>query len=186
MKNFLIGLAIVVGVVLIGVVIIVGIRNNLIALEEQVDTEWATVDTQLQRRYDLIPNLVSTVKGYASHESEVFTNIADARAAMMGARSIEEKASASATLESAIGRLFAIAENYPDLKASTNFMNLQYELAGTENRIQVARKRYNDSVRAFNTKIKQFPGSLFGFSPKEYFQPPAGAAINTAPEVNFN
>ena len=144
----------------------------------------------MQRRVDLIPNLVSTVKGYAAHEEKIFTGIADARSRLLAAKGPEAKAAASAEVTGALGRLLAVAENYPALRANENFIRLQDELAGTENRIAVARGRYNKSVKAFNSRIRQFPGSLFapgmGMEKREYFEPPAGrAAVEKAPEVTF-
>jgi LemA protein len=129
--------------------------------------------------------LVATVKGYAKHEAEVFKNIANARAAMFAAKGVNEKAEAEANMNSALSRLMAVAENYPELKANQNYVRLMDELAGTENRIAVARKRYNDSVKEFNTSIRQFPGNMFGFEKKEYFEPPAKGKMETAPKVEF-
>jgi LemA protein len=141
----------------------------------------------LKRRSDLIPNLVATVKGYASHEEEVLTKIADARSRLSGARTVEEKAAGYNELQSALARLLVVVENYPALKANENFTRLMDELAGTENRIAVARKRYNDGVREFNTRIRTFPGSLFakgmGFSPRPYSE--IDAASREAPKVKF-
>lgn len=185
MKNVLITLAIVFGILMIGGCTIIGIKNNLINKEETISQQWSEVENQLQRRYDLIPNLVATVKGYAKHETEVFKNIADARAAMYSAKGVNEKAEAEANMNSALSRLMAISENYPNLKANENFIRLTDELAGTENRISVARKRYNDSVKEFNTSIRQFPGSMFGFEKKEYFEPPAKGKMEVAPKVEF-
>ena len=142
MKKFMLPLGILAAIVIIGGWII-GQRNDLIALDENVNEAWSNIDADLQRRNDLIPNLVSTVKGYASHEEEVFTNIADARSKLAGATTMKEKAEADATLTAGLGRLLAIAENYPELKANEGFLRLQDELAGTENRIKVTRKRYN-------------------------------------------
>ena len=179
---------------IIGVALLVGLfsvvyRNGLIARDETVKANWSQVDTQLQRRADLIPNLVSTVKGYASHEKEVFERIADARGRLLSAQGPAAKAEASAEMNNWIGRLLAIAENYPNLKASENFRGLQDELAGTENRIAVARTRYNDGVRDFNSAIRGFPGSLFapglGLKLAEYFQPPEEKKLQEPPKVQF-
>lgn len=187
-------IAIIVGAVIAAAVIIViaviSIRNGLIARDEGVKAAWSQIDTQLQRRADLIPNLVNTVKGYAKHEEKIFTEVADARSRLIGARGPEAKAEAGNQLNSALGRLIAIAENYPELKANQNFIRLQDELAGTENRISVARVRYNETVRDFNAAIRKFPGSLFapglGLSAAEYFQPPEGsAAVQKVPTVEF-
>ncbi len=166
----------------------IGTRNNLVQLEEQIDSAWAEIDNQLQRRSDLIPNLVSTVRGYASHEEEVFTNIADARAKLAGAGSVSETAEGYNEMQGALSRLLVIAENYPELKANENFTRLQDELAGTENRIAVARKRYNDQVQRFNTRIRMFPGSIIagsmGYEKRDYFEIEESA--RTVPTVNFD
>ncbi len=164
-----------------------GIYNRLVSQNEQVTKAWAQVQNVLQRRADLIPNLVETVKGYAAHEKEVFENVAQARSRLAGATSPREAEAANAGLNSALGRLLAIAENYPVLKANENFIRLQDELAGTENRIAVERMRYNQTVRAFNTSIKRFPTNylarVFGFGEREYFE--ADAASQQVPKVKF-
>ena len=165
-------------------------RNSLVTFDEEVNKTWSDIDTQLQRRNDLIPNLVSTVKGYAAHEEGVFTGIADARSKLAGATTVSEKAEADAALTAGLGRLLAIAENYPELKANENFIRLQDELAGTENRIAVSRKRYNDSVKIYNTEIRKWPGSMFasdlGLTARDYFEPPKGHdAVVNAPKVEF-
>lgn len=179
-----------VAVVLIAVGWVISVKNGLIAADEEVNGHWSQIDTQLQRRADLIPNLVATVKGYAAHEEKIFTGIAEARGRLLTARGPREKAEAAAEVTTSLGRLLAIAENYPELRANANFIRLQDELAGTENRIAVARGRYNQAVKAFNRDIRQFPGSLFapgmGLVKREYFEPPAGrAAVEKAPEVKF-
>ena len=189
MKKYMPLIGIIAAVVVIGGWI-VGQRNALIALDENVNEAWSNIDADLQRRNDLIPNLVSTVKGYAAHEEGVFTGIADARSKLAGAATPAEKAEADAALTAGLGRLLAIAENYPELKANENFLRLQDELAGTENRIKVARKRYNDSVKVYNMRIRQFPGSMFagelGLAPRDYFEPPKGHdAVVNAPKVEF-
>lgn len=162
--------------------------NGLIKLEESTNTAFANVQVQLQRRSDLVPNLVNTVKGYASHETEVFTAVSEARAKLAGAATVEETSEASGELSSALGRLLAISESYPELKSNENFLSLQDELAGTENRIGVARRDYNDVVQKYNTKIRTFPTNIFagmlGFEKKEQFAADAGA--QSAPEVNFD
>ncbi|HTS13505.1 MAG TPA: LemA family protein [Candidatus Limnocylindrales bacterium] len=183
-------------VFLVIVLIVVGIcgamyvssRNRMVALNEQVKSNWSEVDVNLQRRADLIPNLVETVKGYAAHEQTVFGDVANARAALLGAQTPESKIAANNQLDGAIGRLLAIVENYPQLKANEGFLRLQDELAGTENRIAVARKRYNDSLQAYNTFIGQFPNSLFagwaGFQRNNaYFE--ASEASRAVPKVSF-
>ena len=166
---------------------IVGSYNNLVKLRENVTSAQSVVETQLQRRADLIPNLVNTVKGYASHEEDVFTAVADARTALSGAKTVDELNSAQSQLDSAVSRLLAIAESYPDLKANENFINLQDELAGTENRISVARQDYNDAAKEYNTKIQSLPASiiagLFHFEKADYFTATAEAA--TVPSVDF-
>ena len=166
---------------------IVGSYNNLVKLRENVTSAQSVVETQLQRRADLIPNLVNTVKGYASHEEDVFTAVADARTALSGAKTVDELNSAQSQLDSAVSRLLAIAESYPDLKANENFINLQDELAGTENRISVARQDYNDAAKEYSTKIQSFPASiiagLFQFEKADYFTATAEAA--TVPSVDF-
>ena len=180
-------LAVVGGFVVILVLFAVTRYNALVGKSETVDSSWAQVQNVLQRRADLIPNLVNTVKGYAAHEKEVFEHIADARAKLAGAKTPAEASAANSQLDSALGRLLVIAENYPQLKASESFIRLQDELAGTENRIAVERKRYNDDVREFNATIKRFPSNMvagvFNFHNKDYFQ--ADAKAQQAPEVKF-
>src|SRR6202451_1227910 len=136
-------------------------RNQMVTLNETVKANWAQVDVVLQRRADLIPNLVETVKGFAAHEETVFGDIAKARSALMGAQTPQDKIAANGQLDGALSRLLLIVENYPQLKSNENFLRLQDELAGTENRIAVERKRYNDSIQAYNTFIRQFPNSIF-------------------------
>ena len=195
MKNSLVVFGIIAAVVVILGGWIISQRNALIALDEDVNEAWSNIDTDLQRRNDLIPNLVATVKGYATHEEEVFTGIADARGRLAGATTMQEKAEADAALTTGLGRLLAIAENYPELKANEGFLRLQDELAGTENRIKVTRKRYNEDVKRFNRTIRQFPGSLFAgnlpfvglnLEQRDYFEPPQGhEAVVIAPKVQF-
>jgi len=162
--------------------------NSLVTAEENVDSKWAQVENQLQRRYDLIPNLVESVKGYASHEQEVIANITQARAQMGSARTPEEQAVANDALTGALSRLLVVVENYPNLKADANFRQLMDELAGTENRLAVAREDYNNEVQQFNKHVKRFPGNLmagmFGFEQKEYFKAAAGA--DKAPSIDFS
>jgi len=161
--------------------------NTMVGMKEQVDAAWAQVDNQLQRRSDLIPNLVEVTKGYAQHEREVFERIADARARLLAGGSRTERIEAANEMSSALGRLLAIAERYPDLKANQQFARLSDELAGTENRIAVERMRYNDAVRAYNTYIRQFPRMVYagpvGFKPEAYFATPEDA--RQAPKVDF-
>jgi LemA protein len=182
---------IVAGVVILLVIIMVswyvGTRNRLVQMEEQVNASWSEVENQLQRRSDLIPNLVNTVRGFAAQEEEVFTSIADARARLAGAQSVEETAESYGELQSALSRLLVVVENYPQLRSNENFIRLQDELAGTENRIAVARRRYNEAVRDFNTRIRMFPTAMIasglGFEQKEYFEVDEGDM--EVPEVQF-
>ena len=168
----------------------IGTYNNLQLMDENVNAKWAQVENQLKRRNDLIPNLVATVKGYASHEKEVFTNIADARSKLGGAMSKNDMKAIQQSnneLSSALSRLLLIVERYPDLKADKQFINLQDELAGTENRLSVARKDYNESVQALNAKIRTFPtgiiASIIGIKSRDYFE--ISETEKKAPEVKF-
>lgn len=187
MKKGLVPIIVIVGIIVVFAVIFTSSYNKFVNLEENVDQSYAQVENQLQRRLDLIPNLVNTVKGYASHEKEVLTQISEARAKLAGASGPEEQATADSELSSALSRLLVVVENYPDLKANQNFTQLMDELAGTENRIAVARQDYNTVVADYNKQTKRFPGrlvaSMFGFDEKEYFK--ADAAANEAPEVDF-
>jgi LemA protein len=166
----------------------VGVRNELTTQDEAIKASWAQVDNVLQRRADLIPNLVETVKGFASHETEVFASIANARAAMAGARTPQEKLGANTQLEGALGRLLVVAENYPQLKSNENFLRLQDELSGTENRIAVERKKYNDAIQRYNVTLRLFPnnivGSMSGFQINDaYFK--TEPAKREPPKVKF-
>ncbi len=179
---------IVIAVIVIGLASsVIGRYNQLVALEETVDGRWAQVENQLQRRADLIPNLVSTVQGYASHEQQVFADVADARSRLLGATTPEAQIQANQGLDSALGRLLAISEAYPELKADTSFIRLQDELAGTENRIATERMRFNESVQTWNTTIRQFPTNLLanimGRQSKPFFEVAPGA--QTVPQVQF-
>jgi LemA protein len=160
MKTGVIVLIVVVLALVLGGCEFVTTHNKLATEREDINAQWAQVDTSLQRRADLIPNLVETVKGYAKEETTVFTNIAEARAAMTGAKSPQDKLAANDKLDGALGKLFVVVERYPDLKASTNFLHLQDDLSGTENRVFQARRRYNDAVKTYNTEISLFPGSI--------------------------
>lgn len=184
---------IVVVVLLLGVLAFFGqyvsVKNTLVTKNEAVKSAWSQVDVVLQRRADLIPNLVDTVKGYAKQEQTVFGDIAKARSSLLSAGSPQEKIAANGQLDGAIGRLLAIVENYPQLKSNENFLRLQDELAGTENRIAVERKRYNDTLQDYNTYVQQFPASIFagwaGFKPNPaYFTASEGA--RQVPRVNFS
>jgi len=166
----------------------INVKNTLVQKNEGVKAAWSQVDIVLQRRADLIPNLVETVKGYAKQEQTVFGDIAKARSALLSAGTPEQKIAANGQLDGALGRLLLIVENYPQLKSNENFLRLQDELAGTENRIAVERKRYNDTLRDYNTYVQQFPNSLFapgmGFKPNNaYFE--ASEASRVVPKVNF-
>ena len=166
----------------------VGIRNNLVTEKEAVNAAWSQVDVALQRRADLIPNLVETVKGYDKNESGIMEALANARAALLNAKTPQEKINANSQLDGAIGRLLVVVENYPNLKANENFLRLQDELAGTENRIAVERRKYNETVREYNTQIQLFPNnivaSMSGFAREDaYFKTDPGA--RTAPKVAF-
>jgi LemA protein len=163
-------------------------KNKMVALNETIKSNWAQVDVVLQRRSDLIPNLVETVKGFAAQEQTVYDDIAKARAALGGARTPQDKIAANGQLDSALSRLLVVVENYPQLKSNEQFLRLQDELAGTENRIAVERKRYNDSIQAYNIFIGQFPNSIYaswaGFHRNEaYFQAAEGS--REAPKVQF-
>ena len=195
MKKFLPWI-VVLGVLAIIVLWIANVYNGLVAGEEQVESAWAQVENQYQRRADLVPNLVATVKGYAEHEKETLDNVVSARAratqitidpANATPEQLAAYQAAQGELSQALGKLLAIAENYPDLKANENFRDLQQQLEGTENRITVARQLFNDNARAFNTKVRRFPNNIianmFGFEKKPYFEAEEGA--NKAPEVAF-
>ena len=182
--------------IIIGVIALVilfsaiGSRNKFVTLEETVDAQWANVETVLQRRYDLIPNLVNTVKGFATHEKELLTEVTKLRSQWGAAKAAGNTAQSVQTagmLESALGRLMVVVEKYPDVKANQNFLALQDELAGTENRISVERRRYNDSVRGYNVSIRKVPGAiwagLFGFDKKSAFE--AAPEASVVPTVEF-
>lgn len=161
--------------------------NHLVKLEQNVAVAKSNIDTQLQRRMDLIPNLVNTVKGYADQEKDIFTAIADSRSKLAGATTVNEQAQADSELTNALSRLLVVVESYPDLKSNQNFQDLSVQLEGTENRITIARQDYNSAATIYNTKIRQFPSniaaSLFGFDPQPLYQASAGS--EQAPVVNF-
>ena len=187
LKKGWLGLGIVVAVIVIFGLMFMSSYNSFVNLEEDVNQSHAQIENQLQRRLDLIPNLVNTVKGYAAHEKEVIASISDARARLAGAKTPEEEATANDQLSGALSRLLVVVENYPNLKADQQFSQLMDELAGTENRIAVARKDYNEQVAEFNKKVKRFPGSIIagigGFDEKEYFK--ADPQAQEAPKVDF-
>src|SRR3984893_15552876 len=188
MKGLLIALGVIVLVVLIFGGSLMGSRNELVTEREAYKAQWQQVDVVLQRRLDLIPNLVEAVKGFAKQELSVFTAVADARRAMMGAQTPAERIATNNQLEGALARLAVVVENYPQLKSDENFLRLQDELSGTENRIAVERRKYNEAVQKYNTDIELFPkniaASMFGFQrEKAYFK--ADADARTAPKVKF-
>jgi len=174
-------------VAIIVAVSLMGIYNGLVTKSQAIDAQWAQVETQYQRRFDLIPNLVNAVKGMMKQEQTVFQSIADARTKYGAAQSVNAKAAAAGEVETSLGRLIAVMENYPELKSNQNVTGLMDELAGTENRISVERKRFNDLTRDYNTQIKTFPtnmlAGMFGFTEKQYFQSVTGS--ETAPKVEF-
>lgn len=181
----LIPIIIVVVVLVVLVVAWISLSNGIVRASNKCDNAWQTIEAQLQRRHDLIPNLVETVKGYAAHESQTLQAVTDARAAEEKAGTLEEKMQAAARLTGAVNSLLAVAENYPDLKASANFQQLQSDLADTENRLSYARMSYNDVVMEYNNAIQTFPGSLVagGRQPRQGFAADAGAS--SAPKVSF-
>lgn len=181
-------LTIIILVVLAGLVFwVIGVFNSLVVLKNRAKEAWSDIDVQLKRRYDLIPNLVETVKGYATHERELLEKVTQARASAMGAKGTHDKAEAENMLSSTLKSLFAVSENYPDLKASTNFLELQRELSDTENKIQAARRFYNTNVRDLNIKIEIFPANLvanmMGFKQMELFE--AGEQEKEPVKVKF-
>ncbi|KYH28248.1 MULTISPECIES: LemA family protein [Clostridium] len=177
----------IIAVILILIVPIISGYNKIISLEQKVETVEANIDTELQRRNDLIPNLVNTVKGYASQESEVIGNVVEARAKLGGAKTVEDRANADAELSSALSRLLVVVERYPELKSNQNFRDLTVALEGTENRIKIARQDYNNAVSEYNTTIRRFPNSIvariFGFDEKQYYKAAEGA--KEVPKVDF-
>jgi LemA protein len=182
---------VIIGILAIGAISIFswvkGTYNSLVAMDEGVKTAWSEVDNQLQRRSDLIPNLVETVKGYAKQERDVFIEVTEARSKVAGASNVQETIEANNQLSSALSRLLVVVERYPDLKSNENFKALQFELAGTENRLATARRRYNESVRTLNTKVRSFPANLiagqFNFEKAPLFEAPEEA--RELPQVNF-
>lgn len=187
MKKSNIGLICVIVVIAIIAIMMISGYNGMVSKQENVESALSDLDVMLQRRTDLIPNLVSTVKGYASHETEIINKVTEARTKLVNASSVEEKSNANDELTSSLNALMVVVENYPDLKSSQNFIQLSDELAGTENRIAVARKDYNNAVKTLNTTIKKFPNNLlagmFGFEQVVYFE--ADEASKEVPNVNF-
>lgn len=187
MKKGLIALLIIGGILLLLVFACMGSYNGLVSKQETVKSQYSNLDVMLQRRADLIPNLVNTVKGYMAHETEIIEKITTARQNLLSANSIDDKQKANNELTNSLNALMVIVENYPDLKASQNFINLQDELAGTENRISTARRDYNKAVEDYNKTVKVFPtnilAGMFGFSEEKYFE--ADAKAQEVPSVNF-
>lgn len=180
-----------IAIIIVGILIILAIPvsgyNNLVSLEQNVNSASSNIDTQLQRRSDLIPNLVNTVKGYATQEKDIFTDVANARSRLAGATNVQEQANADSQLSGSLSRLLAIVENYPELKSNQNFRDLSIQLEGTENRIAVARQDYNTAATNYNTKRRRFPSniisSLFGFQEKPLYKASEGA--EEVPSVDF-
>jgi len=188
MSNRKIGWIIVGVIIIILVFNIIGSYNNLVSLSEDVETKLSQIDNQLQRRNDLIPNLVETVKGFAAHEEEIIQSVTEARSKLAGASSLDETIEADAELTSALSRLLVVVENYPELKADANFRQLADDLSGTENRIAVARQDYNEAARRYNSAIRRFPANIianmFGFERVEYFK--AQEDAKDVPKVDFS
>jgi LemA protein len=184
-----IAVIVIVGLVVLVAVIYVLIRNSIIASRNRVDEAWSGIDVQLKRRHDLVPNLVESVKGYATHEQKTFENVTRARSQAMGATGVQETAQAESALSAALGNLRVVAEQYPDLRATENFQQLQAQLSELEDEIQASRRIYNSNVQNYNTKIQQFPMSIVadqgGFTEREFFEI-GDAAEREAPQVSFD
>ena len=180
---------VIVALIILAALIYIGIRNSMIGSRNRVDEAWSGIDVQLKRRHDLVPNLVETVKGYATHESEVFEKATKARAEAMSARGVGDTAQAEAKLTGALTDLRAVAENYPQLRATENFQQLTRQLSELEDEIQASRRIYNSNVQSYNTSIQQFPASIIanqsGFTPREFFEI-EDAAERSAPQVSFS
>ena len=183
---------VVVAVVVLLIVMVIGAYNSLVKLDERVNEAWSDITVQLKYRADLIPNVVETVKGYAKHEKETFEMVTEARSAVMGAKTVKQAAAAEKEMQGALGKIFAIAEAYPELKANENFKTLQTQLQDVEDKIQAARRFYNAGAKELNTKIKTFPTNLINnfvghFKPRDYFEVEESekAKIKNAPEVKF-
>jgi len=184
-------LLVILGIIVVLAVIIIGIYNRLVALRQTCNQAWSDIEVQLKQRQDLVPQLVNTVKGYAKHEKSTFEEVVQARAAAVNANTVQGQAAAEGMLSQALGKLFALAEAYPDLKANQNFLQLQDQLADIENKIAASRRFYNNAVQEYNTGIEQFPAVLiagpFGFKSREFFEAPEGReALQTPVEVNFD
>jgi LemA protein len=180
---------VIIGIIAIIVVALIGIYNRLVTLRQRIKNAWAQIEVQLKRRYDLIPNLVNTVKGYATHERETFEKVTQARNMAIQAKDVKEQSGAENMLSGALKTLFAVAENYPELKADANFRQLQEELTNTEGKIAFSRQFYNDTVMTYNTSIQRFPtvlvAGMFGFHKEEYFNLDEEAAAREAVKVEF-
>lgn len=184
-------LLVILGIIAVLAFIIIGIYNRLVALRQTCNQAWSDIEVQLKQRQDLVPQLVNTVKGYAKHEKQTFEDVIKARNAAASANSPQSSAQAEGLLGAALGKLFALAEAYPELKANENFMQLQDQLADVENKIAASRRFYNNAAQEYNTSREQFPAVLiagpFGFDAREFFEAPEGReALQTAPEVNFD
>lgn len=187
MKKSFVIIGIILAIILIPIIMAVGSYNSLVQLDENVEGQWAQVENQLKRRSDLIPNLVNTVQGFASQEQDVLIGVTQARSGLEAANTPQEAAQANAELNNALRGLNVVVERYPELKSNENFIRLQDELAGTENRISVARRDYNEAAQAFNTRIRRFPtnimANIFGFNTRQYFE--VSQEDQEVPEVNF-
>lgn len=188
----MIPLIIVIAIIVVIVAVVLGCYNSLVRLNERVNEAWSDITVQLKYRADLVPNLVETVKGYATHEKSVFDDVTKARSAVLSAKGVKNTAEAEQSLEGALSRVFAIAESYPELKANTNFQQLQIQLQDVEDKIQAARRFYNAGAKDLNTKIKLFPSNIINnlfahFKPREYYKVAESeqAKIESAPEVKF-
>jgi len=184
-------LLVIIGIIVVVGAIIVGIYNRLVALRQTTNQAWSDIEVQLKQRQDLVPQLVSTVKGYAAHEKDTFEEVVQARSAAVNANTVQGQAQAEGMLSAALGKLFALAEAYPELKANTNFLQLQDQLADVENKISASRRFYNNSVQEYNTGREQFPAVLiagpFGFNERDFFEAPEGReALQTPPTVDFS
>ena len=180
---------IILGIIVLVIIAAIAIYNGLVTIKTRVDEAWSDITVQLRRRYDLIPNLVNTVKGYATHEDAVFTKVTEARASAMGAKGVKETAEAEGQFASALKSLFAVSENYPQLKANEGFLKLQDELSDTEDKIMASRRFYNGGVRDLNTKLQVFPsnmvGSMLGIKPREFFEVDNQADVEQPVAVKF-